>query len=197
VRRLAVLCLLVGVICVLGASAAAARPSESATAAQPKFSGNGGKSLPPFRVTRPSTLRWKNSGAIFQIFPKGLGSGGSVNAASRSGATYLKPGSYRLDVNAIGSWSIHVVPGIERPRPLGNGLVGFRGNGGRTLPPFSTRRGANLVWTNSGAIFQIFADDFSDVSVNSQAKRGTSYMDAGRHALTVNAIGAWTIAWKP
>jgi hypothetical protein len=79
---------------------------------------------------------------------------------------------------------------------LGGGLIGFRGNGGRDLPPFNSRRGTNLTWTNTGAIFQIFSDDFS-VSVNSQAHRGKSYMDAGTHRLTVNAIGVWTIGWKP
>ena len=169
---------------------------DSGSSAGPVFSGNGGRSLPPFRVKVPSTLRWTNNGSIFQIFPKiGLG-GGSVNSSARSGATYLKPGSYRLDVNAIGDWRMSVITGVERPQRLGGGLVGFRGNGGRDLPPFTTRRGTNLIWTNSGSIFQIFSSDFS-VSVNSQAKAGKSYMDPGPHLLTVNAVGSWTIRWKP
>lgn len=178
-------------------SAVASGAADNARAAGgPVFSGNGGRALPPFRVAAPSTLRWTNSGAIFQLFPKGLGSG-SVNSQARSGATYLKPGRYRLDVNAIGSWTIRVVRGIERPRPLGGGLIGFRGNGGRDLPPFTTRRGTNLVWTNSGSIFQIFPANFAGGgAVNSQARRGRSFMDAGRHQLTVNAIGSWTIGWR-
>lgn len=178
-------------------SASAGRPFMTPTATTgPIFAGNGGKALPPFKVTVASTLRWTNNGSIFQIFPKSALGGGSVNSTARTGATYLKPGSYRLDVNAIGSWKIQIVAGVERPQALGSGLIGFRGNGGRDLPPFSNRRGTNLLWTNSGSIFQIFSSDFS-VSVNSQAKQGKTYMDAGRHQLTVNAIGTWTIRWKP
>lgn len=185
------ICVAVG----LGSASALSLPHSQA-ASGPIFSGNGGKSLPPFKIKVSSTLRWTNSGAIFQIFPKSTLGGGSVNSTARSGATYLVAGSYRLDVNAIGSWRIQITPGVERPQPLGGGRVGFRGNGGRDLPPFAIRRGSNLIWTNSGSIFQIFSDDFS-VSVNSQGKRGTSYMDAGRYQFTVNAIGTWTIGWKP
>lgn len=182
---------------IVGFGSASAAPLSAATAAAgPVFSGNGGKSLPPFRVKVPSTLRWTNSDSIFQIFPKNALGGGSVNSAAGSGATYLKPGAYRLDVNAIGNWKIRIVAGVERPQSLGGDLVGFRGNGGCDLPPFTNRRSTNLIWTNSDSIFQIFSSDFS-VSVNSQAKRGKSYMDAGRHQLAVNAIGTWTIGWKP
>jgi len=189
--------LLIAVCAIAGLGTASAAPgSSSGVAVGPVFSGNGGQSLPPFKVKVASTLRWTNNDVIFQIFPKNMLGGGSVNSTARSGATYLKPGTYRLDVNAIGNWRIRIVAGIEKPQPLGNGLVGFRGNGGRDLPSFSNRRSTNLLWTNNDSIFQLFSSDFS-VSVNSQGKRGKTYMDAGRHQLTVNAIGTWTVGWKP
>jgi hypothetical protein len=161
------------------------------------FSGNGSKTLPPFRVASASTLLWTNSGDIFQIFPKGLG-GGGVNSQGRSGATYVRPGSYRLSVNALGSWTIRIVAGVERPRAMTGGRVGFRGDGSRDLPPFTTRHGGQLAWTATGDIFQIFPKDYGGGGdVNSQARRGTTYLDAGTHELSVNALGSWTLSWKP
>ena len=176
-------------------SAGAAATSES-SAAGPVYTGSGGKPLPVFTVKASSTLRWTNTGSIFQLFPKRGTAGGAVKSTAASGATYLEPGRYRLDVDAIGAWKIRVVPGIERPQPLGGGLVGFRGNGGRDLPPFTTRRGTSLVWTNTGSNFQVSSNDFS-VAINSRAKRGRSFMVRGRQRLTVNAVGSWTIGWKP
>jgi hypothetical protein len=155
------------------------------------------KTLPPFQVKTATTLVWRNGGDIFQIFPKGLG-GGSVNSQAHAGATYLPPGSYRLSVNAIGSWTIRIVAGVERPVAMGGGRVGFRGDGGRALPPFNTRHGGPLSWSTSGDIFQIFPKDFDGGGdVNSEAHRGTTFLDAGTHELSVNAMGSWTISWKP
>jgi hypothetical protein len=150
VNALFALTLMAGALAATGS----ARPDRE-VANPPVFSGNGGRSLPPFRVRVPSTMRWTNTGDIFQTFASGLG-GGGVNSRAHSGATYLKPGTYKLQVNAIGSWRIRVTRGIERPRPIGGGLIGFKGDGGRDLPPFTTRRGTNLVWTNTGSIFQVF-----------------------------------------
>ncbi|MDX6482823.1 MAG: hypothetical protein QOE95_594, partial [Gaiellaceae bacterium] len=142
-------------------------------------------------------LRWTNTGRIFQTFSKGL-AGGNVNSTARTGATFLEPGSYRLSVNAIGSWVIRIVAGVERPARLGGGRMGFKGNGGRELPPFTTRRGGQMSWTNSGSIFQIFNQTLSGGGdVNSQAHRGTTYLDAGQHKLAINAIGNWIVSWKP
>jgi hypothetical protein len=179
-----------------GVCAAVALGSASAApqAPGPVFSGNGDRLLPAFTVRVPSTLRWTTNGPIFQIFPRKK-IGGGVNSTARSGATYLKPGTYRLEVNAYAAWGIRIT-GVEYPQPLGGGLVGFRGNGTRDLPPFTTRRGTNLIWTNSGAVFQVFSSELS-LSIGSSVKRGKHHMDAGSHELTVNASGSWTIGWKP
>lgn len=175
------------------AASAGAAPSAPAG---PVFSGTGGKSLPLFRVKVPSTLRWTSSVPAFQLFPKRGTAGGTVSAKALSGATYLEPGSYRLDLLTRGAWTVRVAAGIERPRPLGGGLVGFRGNGARDLPPFTTRQRTSLVWTNSGTTFEVTSNDFS-VAVSSHAKRGRSTMVAGRQRLSVNAVGTWTVGWKP
>lgn len=193
-RSLSVLCAVVAIGAVAAIGAATAAPEVAS--AGPVFSGSGRTSLRPFKVEAASTLRWTNDGPIFQIFPRNVSGGGSVNAAARAGATYLKPGTYMLNVRAVGNWTIRIVSGAERPRSLGGGMVGFRGNGRRDLPPIENRLGTKLLWTNSGSIFQIFSGDFS-VAVNSRGERGSTSMAAGRHQLTVNAIGSWTVRWKP
>ena len=180
-------------VCAGAIGSAVAAP---AAPAGPVFSGSGGKSLPLFKVTVGSTLRWTSTVPAFQLFPKRGTAGGTVSAKALSGATYLEPGSYRLDVLTKGGWKISVASGIERPRPLGDGLVGFRGNGARDLPPFTTRRGTSLYWTNTGSTFELTSNDFS-VAVSSHAKRGRSFMVRGRQRLSVNAVGTWTVGWKP
>lgn len=175
---------------------AATALAATVLATGPSFSGYGGRELAAFRVAQASTLRWTNGGPIFQVFPRNVTSTGPVNSTARSGATYLAPGRHLLNVGAIGNWTIRVVPGVERPRALGNGLVGFRGNGARELPPFATVRAKTLVWTNTGALFQVSTDDLT-VSVGSSGKRGRAPLPAGTHQLTVNAVGSWTLGWLP
>jgi hypothetical protein len=164
--------------------------------AQVSFRGNGGRDLPPFRISRPSTLFWTSSGAIFQLFASGL-SGGNVNSQATRGWTYLAPGRYQYTVNALGNWTIRTVAGVVRPQSMGAGTVGYRGNGGLDLPPFVTRRGTTLRWTSVGSIFQLFSKELSGGGVNSQAHRGSTYLGAGKHTYTVNALGSWTIRWRP
>lgn len=186
----------------IGAAGAASGGTRSkATRASlqtgPSFSGNGGRALPPFTVRAPSTLVWASSGDIFQIFASGLG-GGDVNSSAHRGWTYLPPGRYQLQVNAIGNWAIKVASGVIAPSRMGSGLVGYRGSGSQDLPPFTTRHGRNLSWTSGGDLFQIFGKEFNGGGdVNSEAHRGTSYLNAGKHTLTINTTGPWTIAWHP
>ena len=175
---------------------AAAAPAHARHPAALRFVGFGSRYLPPFQVATPSTMLWKNTGEVFQTFSKGVDAA-NVNSAARNGATYLAPGSYRVNVNAIGTWTIRIVPGAERPQSLGSGLVGFKGSGGRDLPPFTTRQAVQLRWTNTGSIFQILNDSFyGGGSVNSKAHKGVAYLDAGTHQLSVNAIGSWVVSWR-
>jgi hypothetical protein len=183
---------------ILGGSDAGQKASAARdTTANFTFRGNGGKTLPPFRVSVPSTMFWASGGAIFQTFGQGLG-GGNVNSQASKGATYLAPGRYVIQVNADGNWVIQVVPGVERPKRLSGSYVGFKGNGGRDLPPLRLPRSEQVYWAGSGAIFQIFDKNYSGgVEVNSQAHKGSTYASRGTHHLTVNADGNWVIAWRP
>jgi hypothetical protein len=175
-----------------------ARSRQPESASQLIFRGNGGKMLSPFSVTRPSTLVWMNTGAIFQIFPSGGTSlYGSVNSQASTGWTYLPRGRYLLQINAVGNWGIVIRAGILGPHSVSGGYVGYTGNGGMSLPPFKAPRGEQLFWQASGSIFQIFSDGFSGVNVNSQAHRGSTYMSRGTQVLQINTTGKWTIAWKP
>jgi hypothetical protein len=82
--------------------------APTASAAVKSFSGNGGRTLAPFTIDSPATLKWTNDGDIFQVFD--IDNGVTINADSHSGETYLEPGTYKLDVNALGNWTIRIVP---------------------------------------------------------------------------------------
>ena len=177
---------------------AAARPSvRGGVQDRFTFRGSGGKTLAPFRVRKPSTLRWSASGGIFQIFNQSTNSGGGVNSRAASGTSYMPPGRYSLTVNALAAWRITIAPGIEHPRSFAGGLVGFSGNGGRELPPFRTKHGITLRWRAKGGLFQLFSKGLNGPNVNSRAGHGTTYMSGGKHNVTVNALGSWRISWRP
>lgn len=82
--------------------------TSSSSSGGRSFSGNGGRTLKPFTIDEASTLKWTNDGDIFQVFD--IDSGVAINASSSKGDTYLEPGTYKLDVNAIGNWTIKIVP---------------------------------------------------------------------------------------
>jgi hypothetical protein len=177
-------------------SASATLQAPAGASAERTFSGSADKTLPPITLEVPSTLRWTSNSPIFLILPSSSLTGGSVNSAARAGATYLAAGPHQLGVKAFASWTIRIVPGIERPRAIGGGLVGFRGQGGRDLPPFTLKRGKTLVWTSGGQVFRLSGDPFM-AAIKSQAKRGTRSVAAGSHTWTVNATGTWSVGWKP
>ena len=191
--RFAFLALLAATAAMTATSAYAAPHTQTG----PIFRGNGGETLPPFSVSAPSTLFWTNNGDIFQIFPSGSGSAGSVNAQSSKGWTYLPNGRYLLQINAVGDWTVKVVAGIVRPQRAKNGWLEYVGNGGMELPPFSAPRSETLYWAATGDIFQIFSGGFTGVEVNSQAHKGSTYMKRGVQQLQINTTGSWVILWQP
>lgn len=69
------------------------------------FTGNGGKTIAPF-TTDGGTLKWTNDGDIFQVFD--IDNAFTINSQSHSGETYMEAGTYTLDVNALGNWTITV-----------------------------------------------------------------------------------------
>ena len=90
------------------------------------------------------------------------------------------PAPTALTLKAWAAWTIRITAGVERPRPLGGGLIGFRGNGSRELPPFTTLRGTDLIWTNTGGLFSIDSGLWT-LGVSSAAKRGKRHMGRGVH----------------
>jgi hypothetical protein len=76
------------------------------------------------------------------------------------------------------------------PEPAATTKRVYKGNGSKTVTIRTS--GGKLRWTNDGDLFQLWTGDFS-VFVNSQAHSGNTEVPSGRHKLTVNAIGNWTI----
>ena len=86
-------------------------------------------------------------------------------------------------------------PPASKPSP-GDGAaatgVVLRGNGDRRLPPLRVRRGGTtLRWTNSGEVFSLFSEE--GTLVDSVARRGATYLQAGVHRIDVVASGSWVI----
>jgi hypothetical protein len=79
-------------------------PPPPRAASVRRFSGNGGKTLPPMTLTNDKTLVWTATGGIFQIFEDNLGV--PVNSQASHGETFVPAGTYTFQVNAIGDWTI-------------------------------------------------------------------------------------------
>ena len=78
------------------------------------FTGTGGKNTRPFTVPAGWEIQWDAKGDIFQLFlHKADGSMAGVPAnqqGSGKGSSYqAKAGTYYLQVNAMGKWSINIV----------------------------------------------------------------------------------------
>lgn len=127
-RRKTVIGVVVGCALVLGCSGSGNQStSQSATQAsstatmqggpvpQPaaqSFSGNGVKSLGTITVPADSNLNWTNDGELFSVFG-GLGSANyiAINSQARNGSSAVSKGTYRnVQVNALGNWTITIIP---------------------------------------------------------------------------------------
>jgi hypothetical protein len=101
-------------------------------------------------------------------------------------------------VNTLGNWTVRVASGVIRPQPMGGGLVGYRGNGGRALPPIILRHGTKLNWHCTASLFQLFSTEVGvGGDVNSRAHHGSTYLALGTHTFMVNTTGTWSLAWRP
>lgn len=79
------------------------------------FSGSGGRNTRPFAAPGPWDIQWDAKGSIFQLFlytEKGALEGFPANQQGPGeGSSYQpKAGTYYLQVNAIGEWTINIVP---------------------------------------------------------------------------------------
>jgi hypothetical protein len=79
------------------------------------FSGTGVKDIGkpnPLRIPTNSTIEWTNTGAIFQIIPASVHVQSPVNSMAHSGSAPIKKGAYYgFLINAIGNWTVKIVPG--------------------------------------------------------------------------------------
>lgn len=82
------------------------KPEPKPAATIQRFSGNGARTF-PVDLASPATLRWTNDGDIFQIFTDDAV---PVNSQGHSGESYIDAGHTIMQVNAIGNWTIELVP---------------------------------------------------------------------------------------
>ena len=79
------------------------------------FSGTGVKEIgkpDPLRIPTASTIHWTNDGAIFQIIPASPKVQSPVNSTGHSGTAALGKGAYYgFLINAVGHWTVKIVPG--------------------------------------------------------------------------------------
>jgi hypothetical protein len=93
---------------------------NSATSGKPTtnpvttFSGRGATNTRPFRASGPWEAQWNGSGPIFQIYLySASGEMLSVLANQQGGpgsSYYPTEGTYYLQVNTIGPWTVKIVP---------------------------------------------------------------------------------------
>jgi hypothetical protein len=92
------------------------KPSLADTPAKTlSFSGTGVKEIgkpDPLRIPTASTIHWTNDGAIFQIIPASPKVQSPVNSTGHSGTAALGKGAYYgFLINAVGHWTVKIVPG--------------------------------------------------------------------------------------
>jgi hypothetical protein len=169
---------------------ATTRPGSALVA----FSGKGDRTLPPFRVSVPSTLSWHNSGKLFSISPQASKTfDGAVASGAHAGTTYLPPGRYSLRVLARGTWRLEVRPGAEPVRRVGGAIV-FSGNGRKALPPFRVAKDSYMHWASAPGLFQLRNTTSSAGAISASDRRGIVYLPPGQYALQVlSALGRWSL----
>jgi len=91
------------------------KKSKTSSSVIATFSGSGGKNTRPFVSTGAWEIQWDAKGDIFQLYLY-TASGDMIGVpanqqGSGKGSSYQpKAGKYYLQVNAIGNWSIKIVP---------------------------------------------------------------------------------------
>jgi hypothetical protein len=87
-------------------------PLSQTPATTLKYSGTGVKELGVVRIPKDATIHWTNDGQLFQIIPASVHVQSPVNSTDHSGEAPIKKGAYHgFLVNAVGHWTIQIVPG--------------------------------------------------------------------------------------
>ena len=181
--------------------------AQSQTESIAEFSGDGTLTTRPFQAAERWEITWDAAGDLFQVLLyRSDGSLADVPASQQGpgGVSSFQPeaGSYYLQVNAAGSWSIEVstVPAAqEGVHPPGAPLFTDRGDGAKNTRPFLTGGPWEVGWDASGDLFQLFvyrADgSLAGVAANQTGSGPGSSLqpEAGEFYLQVNAIGRWEL----
>ena len=166
------------------------------------YSGNGLSNTRPFTASSGWEIQWSASGDIFQIYVHDI-SGDLIDVAANqmgpgNGSSYQAPaGTFYLQVNAIGSWSVRVVQVQEMAHVSTH--KEFTGNGTQSTRPFRVDGPWEIQWDAKGDLFQVYlytaTGDLVDVAANQLgAGAGTSYQPrAGTYYFQVNGMGTWTV----
>jgi hypothetical protein len=105
--RLAVVCLAVVAVLAVAATAFAGHVASD------RFSGHGGRILPPLRFPHAVTLHWRADDGLTLVgieAPRAFGSMPRLVASHRrTGTVVLPPGVYRLRVVTVGVWAVTIV----------------------------------------------------------------------------------------
>lgn len=169
-----------------------------------RYQGNGALNTRPFTVTQGWEVRWDAVGDVFQLYRYDA-AGNLIDVAANqqgpgTGASYFpEPGTYYLQVNALGAWTVSVVHIPNVPTLISSTGTIYRGNGARNTRPFSAVGPWEIQWYASGDVFQVYLYDGNgslvDVAANQLgAGSGASYQPrAGTYYLQVNALGTWTV----
>ena len=171
-----------------------------------ELSGSGTRNTRPFTPRGPWEIQWNAEGAIFQVYVySAIGDLVGVAANQQGagdGASYQpKPGTYYLNVNAVGKWSIQVVELSELPATSDDRgwILARSATGSMNTRPFNAAGPWEIQWSAEGAIFQVYVysatGDLVGVAANQQgAGDGASYQPKpGTYYLHVNALGKWSI----
>ena len=95
----------------------ARRPKRTRAKIIAEFNGNGSKTTKPFRCRGPWELRWRCKGRAFSADIEKSGDDlfcNIISSEATTGDSYVRdPGTFHIDVMALGEWSITVVEAGE------------------------------------------------------------------------------------
>lgn len=193
------------VLCIILAAVTFTALAQSTVA---EYSGNGLSNTRPFTVQDSWEVQWDANGDIFQIYVYDT-NGNLIDIAANqmgpgTGASFLaRGGSYYLQVNSIGRWSVRVVQLQRQSATQVTGPLKFEGDGTQTSRPFSVSGSWELQWSGTGDLFQAYLYSANGDLVNIAANQlgsgaGSSFQPlGGTYYLQVNAVGPWTLQVVP
>jgi hypothetical protein len=179
-----------------------------------EFAGSGLSNTRPFSVDESWEIQWDAKGDFFQLYIYNL-NGDLLNVAANQmgpgrGSSYqVAAGTFYLQVNALGSWSVRIVQ-VESNKLDGGQSdaanfdgASYSGSGAQNTRPFTVDGPWEVHWNAAAGIFQIYLynlrGELIDVAANQMGSgAGSSFQPkGGTYYLQVNATGNWKIKIVP